>query len=76
MGALDKLVENVSFGFSFYKYLYEDYKLPDDYDPTGFIDPSGFDPWKEVRSLKKSPTETFNEYLKLSTTPSECDQVN
>ena len=75
--AEDQNVEDESFAYSLHRFLYEEYELPSDYVPTkGFVDPSGFDPWEHIYSKKKTPIETFNENLQLSTSTSSSSQVN
>jgi hypothetical protein len=64
--AEDKNVEDESFTYSLHRYLYHDYQLPEEYTPTkGFVDPSGYDPWTQIHSMKKTPIETFEENLSL-----------
>ena len=66
--AEDANVEDESFTYSLYRYMYDEYKIPSNYVPQkGFVDPSGFDPWEKIYAVKKNPIETFNENLKLVT---------
>jgi hypothetical protein len=41
------------------------------------VDPSGYDPWCQIHTLKKSPIETFEENLMLHSSPrNNSSQVN
>jgi hypothetical protein len=57
------IVEDISFRYSLYKYMHEEYNISNDYDPTRYDD--DFDVWTKLHSLKPVPIESFNEYLKL-----------
>jgi hypothetical protein len=58
------IVEDVSFGYSLYKYMYDEWNITEDYDPTAYAD--DYDVWNKLHALKPAPVETFNEFLKPS----------
>jgi hypothetical protein len=55
------LVMDKSFGYSFYKYMYEEYTISPSYNSDRYSDK--YNTWQYLQSLKKNSIETFVELL-------------
>jgi hypothetical protein len=57
------IVGDISFDYSLYKYMYDEYKISKDYDPTSYND--NYNVWSKLQTMKPVPIESFNEFLKM-----------